>query len=189
MDSLGTLKVSPRCCVFKAITSAWIQPFSWASATSPKVPTRRSSHSDTYFSDKNPRAQTMTDPLSITVGILAILGTCSAGAKSLRSIYVLPQEYTRLEVELDHLYDITKFVDGLVTKHQLTGNALIKNLTLARSKLEEVQHFMHNSLHHSRLSPLKRRTLVRHKHRLASFAKDIETAKAHIVDSILLSNL
>ena len=131
----------------------------------------------------------MTDPLSITVGILAILGACSAGVKSLRSAYVSSQEYTRLEMELDHLHDIIKFVDGLVTEHQLTGNVLIKNLTLARSKLQEVHDFIQNPLRHSSLSPIKRRTLVRHKNRLVFFAKDIETAKAHILDSILLSNL
>lgn len=131
----------------------------------------------------------MTDPLSITVGILAILGACSAGVKSLRSAYVSSQEYTRLEVELDHLHDVIEFVDGLVSEHQLTGNALIKNLTLAQSKLQEVQSFIHKSLRHSSLSPIKPRPLIRHKNRLGSFAKDIETAKAHIVDSILLSNL
>ncbi len=131
----------------------------------------------------------MTDPLSITVGILAILGACSAGAKSLRSAYASSQEYIRLEMELDHLHDIIKFVDGLVTEHQLTGNALIKNLTLAQSKLQEVHNFIQNSLRHSSLLPIKRRTLVRHKSRLVFFAKDIETAKAHILDSILLSNL
>ena len=131
----------------------------------------------------------MTDPLSITVGILAIFGACSAGVKSLRSVYVSSQEYTRLEMELDHLHDVVEFVDGLVTEHQLTGNTLIKNLMLARRKLEEVRNFIHNSLRHSSPSPIKRRILVRHKNRLVFFAKEIETVKAHIVDSILLSNL
>lgn len=131
----------------------------------------------------------MTDPLSVTVGILAILGACSAGAKSLRSAYVSPQEYTRLELELDHLHDVIKSVDELVTEHQLTSNALIKNLALARSKLQEVHNFIHRSLRHSSLSPIKRWTLLRHKSRLVLFAKDVETVKAHIVDSTLLSNL
>ena len=131
----------------------------------------------------------MTDPLSISVGLLAILGACSAGVRSLRSIYVSSQECTRLEMELDHLHDIIMFVDGLVTEHQVTGNVLIKNLSLARSKLEEVHDFIHKSLRHSSPSPIKRRSLVRHKNRLVVFAKEIETAKAHIIDSILLSNL
>lgn len=131
----------------------------------------------------------MTDPLSITVGILAILGACSGGVKSLRSAYVSPEEYTRLEMELDHLHDVIKFVDGLVTEHQLGGNELIKNLTLARSKLQEVHDFIDKSLRHSSPSPIKRRTLFKHKNRLVFFANDIETAKAHVVDSILLSNL
>ena len=131
----------------------------------------------------------MTDPLSITVGILAILGTCSAGAKSLRSVYTSPQEYAQFERELDHLRDVIQCVDGLVTEHQLTGDALIKSLTLARSKLQEAHSFIYKTLRHSSLSPIKRRTLVRHKHRLVVFANEIETAKAHIVDSILLSNL
>ena len=138
---------------------------------------------------KIPRALKMADPLSISLAILTILGACSAGTKSLRSAYVLPQEYGRLEMELDHLHDIIKFVDGLVTKHPLTGNALIKNLEFARSKVQEVQNFINNSLRHPNLSPIKRSTLVRNKHRLATFAKDIETARIHIVDSILLSNL
>ena len=131
----------------------------------------------------------MTDPLSISVGILAILGVCSAGVKSLRSAYGSSQELTRLEMELDHLHDVIKFVDGLATEHQLAGNALIKNLTLARNKLQEVHDFIDKSLRHSTSSPIKRRTLFRHKNRLVFFAKDIETAKAHIVDSVLLSNL
>ena len=131
----------------------------------------------------------MTDPLSISVGILAILGVCSAGVRSLRSAYGSSQELTRLEVELDHLHDVIKSVDGLVTEHQLTGNALIKNLTLARRKLQEVNDFIDKSLRHSSPSPIKRRTLFRHKNQLLFFAKDIETAKAHIADSILLSNL
>ena len=131
----------------------------------------------------------MTDPLSISVGILAILGVCSAGVRSLRSAYGSSQELTRLETELDHLHDVVKFVDGLVTEHQLTGNALIKNLTLARRKLHEVNDFIDKSLRHSSPSPIKRRTLFRHKNRLLFFAKDVETAKAHIADSILLSNL
>lgn len=129
------------------------------------------------------------DPFSITVGILTILGACSAGVKSLRSACGSPREYTRLEMELDHLHDVIKVVDGLVTEHQLTGDALIKDLTLARSKLQEVQNFVHHSLRHSSLSPIKRRTLARHRNRLAFFARDVETAKAHIIDSILLSNL
>ena len=131
----------------------------------------------------------MADPLSITLGILTILGACSTGTKLIRSAYVLPQEYARLETELDHLHDIIKFVDGLITKHPLTGNALTKHLNFAWNKLQEVQNFINNSLRHSSLSPIKRRALVRNKDRLASFAKDIETAKIHIVDSILLSNL
>ena len=131
----------------------------------------------------------MTDPLSITIGIIAILGACSTGVKTLKSAYASPQEYARLEIELDHLHDVIRFVDGLVTEHQLTGNALIKNWTLARSKLQEVNDFIHHSLRHSGRSSIKRLTLVRHKNRVVLFAKDIESAKAHIVDSILLSNL
>lgn len=141
------------------------------------------------FQVKTPCAYAMTDPLSISVALLAILGACSAGVKSLRSIYVSSQEYTRLEMELDHLHDVIMFVDGLLTEHQLIGNVLIKNLSLARSKLEEVHDFIHKSLRHSSPSPIKRRSLVRHKNRLVVFAKEIETAKAHIIDSILLSNL
>ena len=131
----------------------------------------------------------MTDPLSISVGILAILGVCSAGVNSLRSAYGSSQELTRLQMELDHLHDVIKFVDGLATEHQLAGNALIKNLTLARRKLQEVNNFIDKSLRHSTPSPIKRRTLFRHKNVLAFFAKDIESAKAHVIDSILLSNL
>lgn len=131
----------------------------------------------------------MTDPLSITVGILAILGACSTGVKTLKSAYASSQEYTRLEIELDHLHNVLKRVDGLVTEHPLTGNELIKPLTLARSKLQEVNDFIHHSLRHSGRSPIKRLTLVRHKNRVVLFAKDIESAKAHIVDSISLSIL
>ena len=131
----------------------------------------------------------MTDPLSITLGILTIIGACSAGAKSLRSACKSPQEYTRLEIELDHLHDVVKLVDELVIQHQLTGNALVKNLTLARRKLQEVHNFIHTNLRHSSLSPIKRRTLVRHKSQIVVFAKDIEIAKAHIVDDIFLYNL
>ena len=132
----------------------------------------------------------MADPLSLSLGILTILGACSAGTKLLRSAYALPQEYARLEIELDHLHDIIKFVNELVIKNPpLTGTALTKNLNFARSKLQEVQNFMTNSLRHSSPSPVKRRTLMRNKHRLATFAKDIKTAKIHIVDSVLLSNL
>ena len=131
----------------------------------------------------------MTDPLSISLGILTILGACSAGTKSLRSAYALPQEYARLETELDHLHDIIKFVDELVSKHPVIGNTLIRNLEFARGKLQQVQSFITNSLRHSSPSPVKRRTLMRNKHRLATFAKDIETAKNHIIDSVLLSNM
>jgi len=131
----------------------------------------------------------MTDPLSITVGILTILSACSAGTKLLRSVYVSPQEFARLEKELDHLHDVVKVVDGVINEHQLTGNALIKNLTLAQSKLQEVHNFIHQSLRHSSLSVVKRRALVRHRNRMMLFAKDLETVKAHVIDSILLSNL
>lgn len=176
--------------MFKAIDSAKIWLFGGAFKRFPQTHQLKEAFALIHnFQVKAPRAWAMTDPLSITVGTLAILSACSAGAKSLRSAYVSPQEYARLEMELDHLHDVIKFVDGLVTEHQLTGNALIKNLTIARSKLQEVHDFIFNSLRHSSLSPIKRWTLVRHKHRLVSFAKDIETAKGHIVDSILLSNL
>ena len=131
----------------------------------------------------------MTDPFSITVGILAIFGACSTGVKTLKSAFISPQEYTRLKLELDHLHNIIRFVDGLVTEHQLTGNPLIKDLTLARSKLQEVTDLLHNSPRHSGRSSIKRLTLGRHKDPVVLFAKDIESAKAHIVDSILLSNL
>ena len=154
------------------------------------------------------------DPFSITVGILTILGACSTGIKALKSACASPQEYTRLEIELCHLQDVIRDVDRLVTKHQLIGDALIKNLTLAENKLQEVNNFIYESLRHSGrstikrmtlarhrdrvaifakdiegLSPIKRMTLVRHKDRVVMFAKDIETVKAHIIDSILLSNL
>ncbi|KAL9607429.1 MAG: hypothetical protein Q9167_007659 [Letrouitia subvulpina] len=76
----------------------------------------------------------MTDPLSITVGILAILGACSTGVKSLRSAHVSLEEYKRLEIELKHLHDVIKVVDGLLTEHHLTDNALAKDLTLARNQ-------------------------------------------------------
>ena len=92
-------------------------------------------------------------------------------------------------MELDHLHNIIMSVEKLVNEHQLTGNALIKNLSLARSKRQEVHDFILKSLRHSSLSPRKRRSLVKHKNRLVVFAKEIETAKARIFDSILLSNL
>ena len=129
------------------------------------------------------------DPLSITVGIFAILGACSTGMKLLKSAYASPQEYIRLEIQLDHLHDVIGYVQRLVTEHQLIGDALIKNLTLAQSKLKEVNNFLHHSLRHSGRSPIKRMALARHKDRVVLFARDIETVKAHIVDSILLSNL
>lgn len=131
----------------------------------------------------------MVDPLSITGGILTILGACSRGVKTLQSAYASPQEFKRLEIELDHLHNVIRSVDGLVTEHQLTGDALIKNLTLAQSKRQEVEYFIHHSLRSSGRSPIKRLTLVRHKNRVALFAKEIETAKAHMVDSMLVSNL
>ena len=129
------------------------------------------------------------DPFSITVGILTILGACSTGIKALKSAYASPQEYTRLEIELDHLHDVIGNVNRLVTEHQLIGDTLIKDLTLAENKLQEVNNFIHESLRHSGRSPIKRMTLARHKNRVVIFAKDIETVKAHIVDSILLANL
>ena len=132
----------------------------------------------------------MPDPLSVTLGVLTILGACSEGAKSLRAVYVAPQEYTRFELELNHLQDVLKFVAGLVTEHQLLmSNALVKNLALAQNKLQEVLNFIHSSLGHSNSSRIRRRTLVRHRNRLAIFAKELEVAKAHILDSVLLSNL
>lgn len=131
----------------------------------------------------------MTDPLSITVGILAILGACSAGAKSLRSIHGSPQEFTRLETELDHLHDVVKCVGELIAEHQLTGNAMVTSLMLARGKLQEIHNFICKTLRHSRRSPIKRRSLVMHKHQLVSFSKDVEIARIHMIDNILLSNL
>ena len=179
------------------------------------------------------------DPLSITAAILAILGACSAAIKALKSAYASPQEYTRLKIELVHLHEVIGDVNRMVEEHRLIGDTLIKNLTLAENKLQEVNKFIHESLRHSGrspmerttlashkneveifakdiqgLSPMKRMTLARHKDRVVIFAKDIEglspmkrmtlarhkdqavvlakdieTVKAHILDSIMLSNL
>ena len=132
----------------------------------------------------------MTEPLSITLGILTILGACSKGAKSLRAVYVAPHEYTQFEIELNHLQDVLKFVAGLFTEHRLLmSNTLIKNLALAQNKLQEVQNFIHSSLRHSDSSRIRRRTLLRHRNRIAVFVKELEVAKAHIIDSVLLSSL
>ncbi|KAG8528226.1 uncharacterized protein KY384_007143 [Bacidia gigantensis] len=131
----------------------------------------------------------MTDPFSIAVGILTIVGACSKGVKSLRTFDESLKEYVRLETELNHLHDVINFVDGLGFEHQLTSHPLTKNLTLVRDKLQEVHNFIQKSLRHSHLLQIKRRRLVWHKNQLNTFARDIETAKAHIVDSMVLSNL
>jgi hypothetical protein len=53
----------------------------------------------------------MADPLSVTTGILTILGVCSIGVKALKSAFTAPQELARLETELSHLENVFREIE------------------------------------------------------------------------------
>ncbi|KAL8708939.1 MAG: hypothetical protein Q9220_006271 [cf. Caloplaca sp. 1 TL-2023] len=126
----------------------------------------------------------MTDPLSITVGILAIAGACSAGVKLLRTIYKSSYELTRLANELEHLEDIIKAVDDLFARHGLKINTpeytLMKKATdRARVTTQALQSFLQSRLDHTNhvRKRIRQRLLVKDRKKLKKFAEEIHTAR------------
>ena len=133
----------------------------------------------------------MADPLSITVGILAILGACSTSVKAIRSVYAAPKELAHLERELDHLKDVVKDIEGLAAQGGLGTDSLLKNVAYARDKAQEVHYFIQNDLSSepSASKKVRRRTVARQRARLKGFTGDIKIIRDRVADCLAISNL
>jgi hypothetical protein len=105
----------------------------------------------------------MVDPLSITAGVLTVLGACSISVKALKSAYTAPQELARLEIELSHLEDVVREIELTTADDGGTSHGLIKIISRARVKVQQVHDFMQNKLYHasSVSAKIKRRSLIR----------------------------
>lgn len=138
----------------------------------------------------------MSDPLSITVGILAITGACSAGLEVLKAACTGLPELARLEHELDHLQDVIRGVEGLGVDSELLSNDLIKALlikttTHAQVKAQQLQSFL-QTLWGPEISirkKIRRKLLIMERKRLQTFIEDIKVARAGIADSLAISTL
>lgn len=137
------------------------------------------------------------DPLSISVGILTILGACSNSIKFVRSICDAPQELELLMTELDHLESVVQDIKGL----SLVGSSspsILKNLSEAQIKLGDVHVFIESRLHragsNSASKPVKvprisRKALIRQKSHLKAFTGDLKGIRARLVDCVAILNL
>lgn len=138
----------------------------------------------------------MPDPLSITVGILAIAGACSAGLKVLKAACTQLPELARLEDELDHLKQVIRAVEELGADSELMNNDAIRTLLTKTTTHAQVQAQQLQSFLQSLLGPktsvskkIRRRMLITEKKRLQTFIEDIKTARAGIADSLALSTM
>lgn len=138
----------------------------------------------------------MTDPLSITVGILAIAGACSTGVKTLRSAYIGSVELVRLADELHRLEDVLNAVEALsIEKHLvddvMAGILMTKTTTQARLTAQSLHDFLHKYSESDMHSPKKpRRTLsLKDRKRLSTIAEDIKVARTGIADCLAIANM
>ena len=134
------------------------------------------------------------DPLSISVGILAILGACSTSMKYVRSLCDTPRELELLVTELDHMEILVKDVNGLLIAGS-SNPSIVKILDEARTKLSHVHTFIESHLHRaspsSTSTPVKvsRRALIRQKSHLKAFTDDLKETRARIADCMAVLNL
>ena len=134
------------------------------------------------------------DPLSICVGILAILGACSTSIKFVQSLSDTPRELDLLVTELDHLENIVKDVNGLLNVGS-SSPSIVKLLDEARIKLGHVHTFIESRLHraplNSKSTPAKvsRKALIRQKSHLKAFTNDLREIRARLADCMAVLNL
>ncbi|KAL8953433.1 MAG: hypothetical protein Q9222_000707 [Ikaeria aurantiellina] len=138
----------------------------------------------------------MTDPLSITVGILAIAGACSAGVKLLRSTHTSSHELVHLANELEHLEHVIKAVDDLVANEKLADNNAVQTLIRtsterARTTAQPLQAFLQSHLSHPNhvRKNIRRKLLVKDRKTLKRYAEEIHFARAGVADTLAISTL
>ena len=137
------------------------------------------------------------DPLSISVGILTILGACSTSIKFVQSVCDTPRELELLMAELDHLESVVKDINGLL----LVGSSspsIIKNLNEAHTKLGDVHIFIESRLSRAgsnsaskqvKAPRVSRRALIRQKSHLKAFTGDLRGIRSRLIDCVAILNL
>lgn len=95
------------------------------------------------------------DPLTITTGVLTLIGACNALASTIKKLHHLreaPQELEALEKEISALHSCADGLSHLVQANGQTRKEAIGRISIgvcvgdARQKIEQIQQFLDRSL-------------------------------------------
>ncbi len=95
------------------------------------------------------------DPLTITTGVLTLIGACNALASTIQKLHHLreaPKELESLEKEISALHSCADGISHLVQAHGPSRKRAIGQISIgvcvgdARQKIEQIQHVLDRSL-------------------------------------------
>ncbi|KAL8733486.1 MAG: hypothetical protein Q9166_002113 [cf. Caloplaca sp. 2 TL-2023] len=136
------------------------------------------------------------DPLSITTGVLTMIGACNALASTIRKLHHLreaPKELGELEREMSALQSCTKVINQLVQTQCENRSDLIGRISVgmcvknARQKIEEIQHFLdHTLLDLSTSSKIRRTAWLRWQSDFSRLRQELRDVRSEIGTCICL---
>ena len=132
----------------------------------------------------------MADPISITTGVLGLIQGSISVVRVLKSATVTPQELAQLEKELEHLSNVVEEIKTITNGGGHANDNLVKNMKAAEVRTEDIRDYIQTQIYKdSDLVSIRRTALIRERSKLRGFAREIETARLHLVDSLTILNL
>ena len=133
----------------------------------------------------------MADPLSVAASVLAIIGACTTGFKTIRWTLAAPHEMKKLNIELEQLRTVIRDVRKIEAANVMLSRALIESLDFAHSKVKEVRAFIDGHLSQAANATIKVRLefLFRGRGRMKGLIRDVSTIKSQLLNHVDVSTL
>jgi hypothetical protein len=133
----------------------------------------------------------MADPLSITAGILAILGACSTSIRVVKSCCNAPHEIRRLEVEVIRLAAVVRDVQGLGPSMVTCSEGLADTLETARLTVEEVSRFIQEWLYQAKNATQRARRgfYFRKRNKTKDLSQELMIVRSELTTHMMASTL
>jgi len=118
------------------------------------------------------------DPLSISVGILTILGAVSASTKAIKALHSAPKEFQALAEELDQITNVANHIKILTGRADFADVNLSLCLSRTYIKLENAQATIEKRLaQRGRRDVFPLRQRLREKSRVVQLTEDLKSMR------------
>lgn len=137
------------------------------------------------------------DPLTITTGVLTLIGACNALASTIKKLHHLreaPGELEALEKEISALLSCADGISHLVQIHGQSRREVIGQISVgvcignARQKIEQIQQTLDRSLLDLSSGKIRKSAWLRWQSEFARLRQDLRDVRSEIGTCICLFN-